>query len=217
MPRLIVHGFTLSLGIGAVCLLFRSGARVTCEVLSVAIRRSCAALAVIVFCTSCTTTIGPDDYRVVNGLWVSSATGLPLDGKYRLVRPPRMDQFGDKEHLESPEYNKGVPTGQWTYTFGGDLIQSGEYLSASAIKDSITALTGSSRVDIEVFREGAWASLEVHLIRPSRSDSLALVGILDWVNEELVAENRCSGVGIYSMQDSIWKQLYPIVKPESNP
>jgi hypothetical protein len=204
MPRLIVHGFTISF------VVYGAGLERLMQLRRFVNSNCSALLAIVLLCASCTTTIGPEDYRIVNGLWVSSITGEPLSGKYELVRPPQGGQFGDKEHVESLEYASGVPVGRWTYSFGGDLIQSGEYLTAPAIKDSITVLTRSDRVDLEVFREGSWASLDVHLIKPMRIDSLTLRSVLYLVNKELAPSNGCSSVGVYAMQDSLFTQLYPV-------
>jgi hypothetical protein len=116
-------------------------------------------------------TINIDSINIIikNGRYIDSTTGKPLDGTYK--SPSRWDGFGEDEHCLKEQYEKGIPTGKWMYSFKGDLIHSGIYLEETVLSDKLISLTKSKRIDINLWQEADYSYLTIDLINPIFKDS----------------------------------------------
>lgn len=130
----------------------------------------------VLFCpilfASCRQSIKPGNVKIKDGLYIDSPSGEMLNGKYRSVTPP--EQAMEKEHISTFGYTNGVPSGEWTYSYGGDLIHHGEYLDHDILKTHIQSLTNCLRVDVNLWKEGDKQFLTLELIQPTATDTLTL-------------------------------------------
>jgi hypothetical protein len=155
------------------------------------------------FMASCIRTVGPEERTLRDGLHLSSSTGELLDGKFKQVTKPDPEHPFDREHVSLLEYDDGVPVGSWSYTFGGDLIHSGEYLDEPEVKDSMKSITGCARIDLDLWKEGWYPFLSVRLIKPLRYDSVALESLEQLSAERLRAKYPHSSFDVTLVGDTL--------------
>lgn len=134
----------------------------------------------IAFSHSCNEEINFDNIHLKNGLYINDRNGEILDGHYKSVTP--VNGNFQKTDVILLEYSDGIPVGNWSDTYNGDLIHSGTYLEETAIKSKIQQLTNSKRVDLNLWEESDEPSLTIELIEPRVTDSLTLKKVINCTN-----------------------------------
>lgn len=124
-----------------------------------------------------------DNIVIKNNLYVNSTNGKLLDGTYK--SPSQWDGFGKDEHCSKQQYEKGIPTGKWMYSFKGDLIHSGIYLEKTELNDKLISVAKCKRVDINLWQEGDYPILTIDLINPISKDSNTLETISELTMQSL--------------------------------
>lgn len=129
---------------------------------------------------SCRQEINFDSIRIKNGLYINVQNGEILDGHYKSVTT--VNGNFQKSDVILLEYVDGIPVGNWSDTYNGDLIHSGTYLEEVATKSKIQQLTNSKRVDLNLWKESDEPSLTIELIEPRITDSVTLKKVINCTN-----------------------------------
>lgn len=107
------------------------------------------------------------------GLYVDSNTNSLLDGNY--VAITKADgASGGRVHQSKESYAKGIPVKDWIYLYGGDTIHTGHYLEEETLKSQLATVANAQRVDLNLWREGPYPFLTIHIINPKSLDSAAI-------------------------------------------
>lgn len=141
-----------------------------------------------------------------DGLMTDSTTHQILDGKYKTVEPISPYRSGD--HVSTYEFDKGIPTGEWTYSFNGDPIHNGKYLDEPEVSWKISQTTGSQRTDLDLWWEGDNPFLTIHLIQPEKIDTNNLIKISTLAEELLAPIYHFNRVYIRSITNKEHKELF---------
>ncbi len=127
---------------------------------------------------SCRQNISYENVKINDGLYIDSSSGKILDGKYQSITPADEKRVA-REHVSIFEYSKGIPIGEWKYSYGGEVIHTGKYLTEATIQENLKELTKSKRVDMNLWKEGDYPFLTINLILPRIIDTLTLQKIFE--------------------------------------
>ncbi len=154
----------------------------------------------------CQQSVEFSDIERRNGLYINVTTNNPLDGKYKTMTSIGGTYNGN--HVSTFEFDKGIPNGEWTYTFNGDPIHSGKYLVQNQLKSEINSLTNSIRTDIDLWEEGGYWMLNIELISPQKRDSVLLKNIVKITNEAILEKYHYRTVDVFDVSDSTNEKVY---------
>ena len=146
---------------------------------------------------SCRQSIKWENVKIKDGLYVDSSSGEILDGKYKSVTPPEHDI--SREDVIIFEYSNGIPVGEWSDTYGGDLIHSGKYLKEEDTKSNIQRLTKCKRVDLDLWKEADYQFLTLELIEPLAADTLTLEKVIEITKSSLLEKYKFKTIMIDSI------------------
>ncbi|MEY5049722.1 MAG: hypothetical protein RLZZ175_3081 [Bacteroidota bacterium] len=158
------------------------------------------------FFVSCKQSINYDNIKIKDGLYIDSNSGDALDGQYISVSSPSSEIT--KENVITCEYSNGIPVGDWTETYGGDLIHSGKYLSEENTKSSIQKLTKCKRVDLDNWKEADFPFLNIELIEPVVTDTLTLQKVSEVIKNNLFNKYKFKVVKIDSIGNTNKNFIY---------
>ena len=154
----------------------------------------------------CTQTIESDNIVRRQGLYVDLKTGNPLNGNYKSITPIGGTYSGN--HESTLEYDDGIPVGEWTYNFNGDLIHSGRYLIENKLKSKINSIASSKRTDLKFWVEGDFWMLDLELYFPEKTDSITMKNIVDITNNEISHKYHYKTFDVYIVNDTTKEKVY---------
>ncbi len=163
-------------------------------------------ICIVYLFVSCRQSINYDNIKIKDGLYIDSSNGEVLDGRYISVTPSAHEM--SKEDVITVEYSNGIPNGEWTDTYGGDLIHSGKYLSEENTKSSIQQLTKCKRVDLDFWKEGDFPFLTLELIEPTVTDILTLQKVVEISKYDLLKKYKFKEIKIDSIGKTDKNYIY---------
>ncbi len=155
---------------------------------------------------SCTKTVEFEKIQRKDGSYSNEDNGELLDGEYKCVKPIGGTYNGN--HESTFKYDEGIPIGEWTYTFNGDLIHSGKYLVENELKANIISLTNSKRIDLNLWEEGGDWMLDIELIFPEEKDSSVIKTVVETANDALLTNYNYTIVNVFAVNDSVKEKIY---------
>lgn len=155
---------------------------------------------------SCRQSIKWENVKIKDGLYVDSSSGEILDGKYISETPP--EHAMSREDVILFEYSSGIPVGEWSDTYGGELIHSGEYLKEEDAKSKIQRLTKCKRVDLDLWKEADYQFLTIELIEPVEADTLTLNKVIEITKSTLFEKYKFKTIIIDSIGSTTKNYIY---------
>lgn len=155
---------------------------------------------------SCTQNVIYENVKIKDGIYINSSTGEILNGKYKSVSTP--EHSLEKKDIISFEYLNGIPVGEWSDIYGGELIHSGKYLEEDNIKTSLQKLTECKRVDLNLWKESDYKYLTLELIQPKITDTLTLKKVADIAKKNLLIKYKFKEIIIDSIGDTNKNYIY---------
>lgn len=136
---------------------------------------------------SCNNNIDHDDIKIENGVYANSITHEILHGKYKCE---------EESTLIYLEYDKGVPVNNWRELHRNELIHSGNYILEPIISNKIKKLTASFRVDLNLWSEIDYYTLNIELITPEARGQNIEEEIKKIVSNEMFQRYKFDGIRI---------------------
>jgi len=155
---------------------------------------------------SCRKEIKYENIGLKNGLYTDLSNGKILDGKYKSLTQP--ENALQKENVIEREFSDGIPTGEWTETYGGDLYFNGEYLIEEDLKSDIQKTTKCKRVDLDFWKELYYPYLTIGLIQPEVTDTLTLQKVIELSKSQLLNKYNFRSVRIDSIGQTRNNYIY---------
>ena len=98
------------------------------------------------------------------------------------------------------EYDMGVPVNNWKELNRDELIHSGNYIIEPLTSQKIKELTESFRVDLNLWSEIDYYTLNIELITPKSMSNNKEKKIINLINNELLQTYKFEGIRIHIVE-----------------
>jgi hypothetical protein len=137
-----------------------------------------------------------DNIKIENGVYADCITHEVLDEEYRCVNKRTVIQL---------EYDNGRPINSWKEFNNNELIHSGHYILEPKVSQEIKTLTESFRVDLNLWSEVDYYTLNIELITPQVISPSKQEEITTLIDNDLLPRYKFEGVRIRIIEPSSTK------------